>query len=98
MLKISIVEGRSERRLVLEGKLVSPWVDELRAAYESAKADSNGPKLVIDLRNLTTISDQGENLLLELMRRGVRFRRSGVFAKEVLKEVERRLAGNGRYK
>jgi hypothetical protein len=78
MLRISIVEGRSERRLVLEGKLVSPWVDVLKTAYENAKADSNGRQLVIDLRNLTTISDQGENLLLELMRRGVRFRRSGV--------------------
>jgi anti-anti-sigma regulatory factor len=84
--------------LALEGKLVSPWVDELKAAYENAKADLNGRKLVIDLRNLTTISNQGENLLLELMKQGVRFRRSGVFAKEVLKEVERRLAGNGRYK
>jgi hypothetical protein len=98
MLRISIVEGRSQRRLVLEGKLVSPWVDVLKAAYENAKADSNGRQLVIDLRNLTTISNQGESLLLDLMKQGVRFRCSGVFAKEVLKEVGRRLPGNGRYK
>jgi anti-anti-sigma regulatory factor len=98
MLRISIVEGRSQRQLVLEGRLVSPWVDVLKTAYENAKADSNGRQLVIDLRNLTTISNQGESLLLELMKQGVRFRCSGVFAKEVLKEVGRRLPGNGRYK
>jgi hypothetical protein len=95
MWKISIVEGRSQRRLVREGKLVSPWVDELKAAYENAKADSNGRKLVIDLRNLTTISNQGESLLLELMKQGARFRCSGVFAKELLKQVGRRLPSNG---
>ncbi len=95
MLKISCVEGRIQRRLVLEGKLVSPWVDELKAAYENAKADSNGRQLVIDLRNLTAISDQGESLLLDLMRQGVRFRGSGVFAKEILKQVGRRLPSNG---
>jgi hypothetical protein len=95
MLKISFVEGRSQRRLVLEGKLVCPWVDELKAAYESAEADLNGRELVIDLRNLTTISDQGESLLLELMKQGVRFRSSGVFAKEILKQIGRRLPSNG---
>ena len=38
MLKISGVESRSERRLILEGKLLAPWVTELRTACEKARA------------------------------------------------------------
>jgi anti-anti-sigma regulatory factor len=95
MLKISIVEGRKQRRLVVEGRLAAPWSDELKAACKKAGSGLNGRELIIDLKNLTTISQQGENLLLELMRQGVRFRGSGVFTNEVLKQVARRLRRSG---
>ncbi len=95
MLKISIVEGRKQRRLVVEGKLVAPWSDELKAACERAGSGLNGREVVIDLKNLTTISQQGENLLLELMKQGVRFRGCGVFTNEILKQVARRLRRHG---
>lgn len=95
MLKISIVEGRKQRRLVVEGKLVAPWSDELKASCETARSGLDGRELVIDLRYLTTISEQGENLLLELMRQGVGFRGCGVFTNEILKQVARRLRRNG---
>ena len=95
MLKISIVEGRKRRRLVVEGRLVAPWSDELKAACERAGSGLDGRELVIDLKNLTTIGQEGENLLLELMKQGVRFRGCGVFTNEILKQVARRLRGNG---
>ena len=95
MLKISIVEGRKQRRLAVEGKLVAPWSDELKAACDRAGSGLNGRELVIDLKNVTPISQQGENLLLELMKRGVRFRGCGVFTNEILKQVARRLRRNG---
>jgi anti-anti-sigma regulatory factor len=95
MLKISIVEGRKQRRLVVEGKLVAPWSDELKAACERAGSGLNGRDLVIDLKDLTTISQQGENLLWELMKQGVKFRGCGVYTNEILKQVARRLRRNG---
>src|SRR5215472_8318544 len=95
MLKISIVEERKQRRLVVEGRLVAPWSDELKAAYQWARSGLDGRELAIDLKNVTTISQQGETLLLELMKQGVRFRGSGVFTNEILKQVARRLRGNG---
>jgi hypothetical protein len=95
MLKISIVEGRKRRRLVVEGKLALPWSDELKAACERAGSGLDGRELVVDLKNLTTISQQGENLLLELMKRGFRLRGCGVFTNEILKQVARRSRSNG---
>lgn len=95
MLKISIVEGRTARWLVVEGKLIAPWSDELKAACEKAEAGLNGRELVIDLKNVTTISQQGENLLLELMQQGLKCRGCGVFTNEILKQVTRRVRRNG---
>jgi hypothetical protein len=95
MLKISIVEGRKQRRLVVEGKLVAPWCNELKAACDGAGSALNDRELVIELKNVTPISQQGENLLLELMKQGVRFRGCGVFTNEILKQVARRLRRNG---
>jgi hypothetical protein len=90
MLKISIIEGQTERRLIVEGKLVGPWAAELRGTCEKANADLFGRKLFIDMRHLTAISQEGENVLLELIQKGVKFRCDGVFTKHVLKQVARR--------
>jgi hypothetical protein len=90
MLKISIIEGHTERRLIMEGKLVGPWVAELRSTCGNVTTDDFGRKLVIDMRHVTAISQEGENLLLELIQKGVKFRCSGVFTKHVLKQVARR--------
>jgi hypothetical protein len=94
MLKISIIEGHTERRLIVEGKLVGPWVGELRSACENVNRDLSGRKLVIDMRHLTAISQEAENVLFELIKKGVKFRCRGVFTKHVLKQVARRASGN----
>jgi hypothetical protein len=46
MLKISVVESRSERCLILEGKLFAPWVAELRTACQKARANLQNLQLV----------------------------------------------------
>ena len=94
MLKISILEGHTQRRLIVEGKLVGPWVAELRSACENVDTDLFGRKLVIDMRHLTAISQEGENVLFELIQKGVKFRCRGVFTKHILKQVTRRANAN----
>lgn len=96
MLRISIVERRNQRRLVLEGKLVAPWANELRSAYGDASAGLNGRQLVIDVKSLIAISEDGEDVLLELMKAGARFRCPGVFTKHVLKRLALKIRGNFR--
>lgn len=67
MLKISIFDTPNRRRFVLEGKLVAPWAAELRKECREAAADLRGRELVIELKNVTSISEEGENVLRELM-------------------------------
>ena len=85
MLKISILDTPCYRRLALEGKLIAPWVTELNTVFENARADLGARELVIELKELTAISQEGENLFLRLMISGVKFRGCGVFSKHVLK-------------
>lgn len=90
MFKISIVEGTGERRLVLEGKLISPWTAEVERAWRSAAADLDGRKLIVDLTNVTVISADGEKTLSQLMRDGAKFACAGVLTRHVLKQLARR--------
>jgi hypothetical protein len=90
MLRISRIDTRSQRRLVVEGKLISPWTTELRNTYEKAKTELEGRELVVDLKNLTIISQEGENLVTEMMNEGVKFHCCGLFARLLLRQLSDR--------
>ena len=88
-MRISAVESQSRLKLVIEGKLVAPWTAELRRTWSSARSQLRGRVLVIDLRNVTHISREGENALLDLMTEGARFTCKGVFTRRVLEQLAR---------
>ncbi|HTC94696.1 MAG TPA: hypothetical protein VK699_14745 [Terriglobales bacterium] len=94
MMKISIVEGRTQRRLILEGKLVTPWAAELPPACEKAKADLEGRELVVVVKNLVAINEAGEHALLQLMKDGIKFQGCDVFSKHILRDLARRVRRN----
>jgi hypothetical protein len=96
MLKISILDTRSHRRLVIEGKLIAPWASELSTVWRQATADLDGRTLVVDVKGLTYIGEDGENVLSEMMKQGARFRSCGVFTKHVLNRLARQIRRNAR--
>ena len=89
MLKITIVEDQRQRRVIVEGKLIAPWAAELSTTYLTAKTDLQDCELIVDLRSLTAVSSEGEEVLLQLMREKAKFL-SGVYVKEVLKQLARK--------
>jgi hypothetical protein len=93
MFKISIVEERSQRRLMLEGRLVRPWTAEVESAWKTAGEDLQGRKLIVDLTNVTHIGADGECTLFKLMKEGAKFSCSGVLTKHVLNQLARRCRG-----
>ena len=90
MLKILLVDAPTQRRLIVEGKLITPWAAELRSACEDARADLGGRELVVELKHVTTISQEGEKVIVELINAGVKFRCRDVFTRHVLKQLTRR--------
>ena len=90
MFKISVVDTRSQRRLVVEGTLLGPWVAELRTSWRNACQERGPRKLIVDLRNLTTISREGEEAIFDLIKEGAKFSCANVLTRHVLKQLARK--------
>ncbi len=91
MLKITAIGSGRERTLILEGKLIDAWITELERIWGEARAANRS--VVIDLKDVTTISQQGENLLHRMMAEGATlFCCRGVLTRHVVQELERRRA------
>ena len=88
MLKISLVNGTGQLRMVVEGTLVPPWTDELATACAKTRTDLQGRELIVDLRGITAISPEGENVLRQLMMNKTRLQ-CGVFLREILRQLAR---------
>ena len=69
MLRITKLDGNAAvPTLKLEGKLLGPWVDEVRrACYDLAIPG----RVQLDLAAVTFVDAAGARLLRELLRRGV---------------------------
>ena len=64
--------------LRLEGRLVGPWVDELRKTVWRTEVWRR--PLEIDVTDLTYVDEDGENALSWLHRMGARFQGKGPFS------------------
>ena len=84
MLKISIVDRRDQRHIVLEGALTSPSLMQLRTAWLRACAGRQRRRIVLEFRNVTEISPEGEAALWDLINRGARFTSGNLVNKQVL--------------
>jgi len=90
MLKITAIDGQNQRTLVLEGKLIDPWVEELERTWGDTGPEGRS-HVVVDLKDVTTISQRGENLLYRMMAEGAKLSCCrGVLTRHVLQQLERR--------
>jgi hypothetical protein len=70
MLKISVIDNSTQRRLTLEGRLAASRLPEMGRAWNLAKVDLGSRELIVDLKRVTAISEEGESALLDLMNQG----------------------------
>ena len=84
MLKISQA-GKTDHSvtLKLEGRVVGPWVGELRQVCEALLTEERALKL--DLADVTFADNDGVAALSSFKSRGVRFRNCSPFLEEQLK-------------
>lgn len=85
MLKISVMSQSDEATsFQLEGKLVGPWVEELRRLSEAALARSEAVSL--DLEKVWFVDSQGIALLRDLANQDVAQINCSQFISQQLKE------------
>ena len=92
MLKITTIKTERQCRIVVEGELVSPCVGELRREWNEARVSAGCLTLIVDLRNVITIGQEGKDILLEMMSEGVRFLCRGVHNRHVLQQLAAKIA------
>ena len=87
MLRITIHSTADSITFQLEGRLVGPWVTELRDCWR--RTPSAGLRAVhIDLRGVTYVDAAGEKLLADMYRQGAGLLASGCQMKAVVAEIE----------
>jgi hypothetical protein len=87
VLRISIEQNASSFSLVIEGRLVGPWVEELRRVIRERVADAAA--LTIDLCEATTMDAAGHALLEELHQGGATLRCSDVLNQYLVEQMAR---------
>jgi len=90
MLKITTIKKGQRCRLVLEGEIVSPWVAELQKEWNEVRVSAADLKLIVDLKSVITISQEGQDVLRDMMSNGVRFVCCGVLNKYVIQQLARK--------
>ena len=88
MLKITIAETAVDRRWIVQGRLVGPWVNELRTAWKRAHTSQDKRACIIDLNDVTLIDKSGERLLRAISKKGVQLIASGIYTKHLLEKVK----------
>ena len=87
MLRISVEEEPDVLSLVLEGRLVGPWVDELRHVLQQRAESRNHAQLTVDLCGVTSMDTRGQRLLMELLQRGATLRCSDVMNQYLVEQM-----------
>jgi hypothetical protein len=88
VLKITINETPTEKRWILQGRLVGPWVGELRTCWKKTHRDHGGRTCIVDLSDVTFIDKGGERLLRTMSKGGAQFIATGIYIKHVLDQLK----------
>jgi hypothetical protein len=88
MLKITMTKTPTEERWILHGRLAGPWVPELQAVWRNTHRGDEQQRCVFDLNDVTFVDKGGEKLLRALANEGVRFEASGIYVREVVKQLK----------
>lgn len=88
MLKIIVTETQTESRWILQGRLVGPWVRELRSCWKKSHRAQSSQRCVIDLNDVTFIDKSGERLLRAMSKKGAELVANGMYTKHVLDMVK----------
>jgi hypothetical protein len=87
LLRISVDQDQVSACFLLEGRLVGPWVDEVRRVWRQAVDATDRLQLVVDLHGVTSMDTRGQRLLEELLQHGATLRCSDVMNRYLVEQM-----------
>ena len=95
MLRIYIHDEVPVTSIVVEGKLVGPWVKELEKCWETEVAAHPCRSMLVDLMHVTFIDSEGRALLTRMRQKGAKLLSSGVLINSIVADIEAQQGSNG---
>ena len=86
MLKITVSNEHPGVTFTLSGRLVGPWVQELRQCWLMADFDDPA-QCRVDLREVSFIDEAGTRLLSHMTRKGVSILASGCMTRAIVQNL-----------
>ncbi len=92
MLRITVTENALEERWILQGQLTKRSVAELVSSWRASTAKPSPRRRIVDLNEITSIDNSGEDALSMMVHDGARFVASGLYTKHLLDQLQAREA------
>jgi anti-anti-sigma regulatory factor len=86
MLKITVHPEPKATRLVLEGRLAGPWVEELDRCWGGV-IESHQAKVLVDLTGVTFIDCEGKVLLTRMWKQGAELHAAGCLTRCIVDDI-----------
>lgn len=80
MLKISVTETKTELRWILEGRLAGSW--------KSKQRSRKGRACIVDLHDVISVDQAGEELLRGLLKRGAQLAGTALYLGDLLQRLK----------
>ena len=91
MFRITVVEGATEDKWILQGQLTGEFASELSANWQSSQCQCSGRARVVDLTDVTAIDKSGEEVLFKMMQQRTTFVATGLYTRHLLNELKARI-------
>ncbi|HKT35116.1 MAG TPA: hypothetical protein VJR03_09815 [Nitrospira sp.] len=89
MLKITTQSTEASTRITVEGRLVGPWVGELERCWKESERSASGRPVVVDLRGVTFVEQEGKGLLSRMCQAGAELLAAGCCMKSIVEEAKK---------
>ena len=94
MLRITVMTEERRTVVKVEGKLVGPWVGELRRCWTLAKDGRHNEPIHIDLTDVTFVDSLGKELIREMCLKGAELEVLGPLMSSMVDEMRADLRRN----
>lgn len=86
MLKITTQSDADVTKMILEGCLVGPWVEELERCWRRV-ADLQQGSLAVDLTEVTFVDSGGKGLLARMWQQGAKLHAVGCLTRCIVEDI-----------
>ena len=87
MLKITITNTATEETWTLQGRLIWPWVNQLRASWMKTHRTAGVRTCIVVLNEVSSIDESGERILRTMCNQGAQLMARSVDMNRVLEKL-----------